>query len=848
MVPVVITLLLVAAAVYAVTQVGGVVALAFIAAVLLLAYRRLSLLAFTLTFTVLLGIYTALGAAGTAASVWKGLLWTLLAGLWLINLVPLRKQLITRPFMKAYLKLLPAMSQTEKEALEAGTVWWDGELFTGAPRWEKLLAAQPPRLSSAEQAFLDGPCEELCRMIDDWDVTHRRADLPPHVWEFLKARGFFAMIIPKHYGGLEFSAYAHSCVLAKIASRSATASSTVAVPNSLGPAELLHHYGTEEQKNYYLPRLARGEELPCFALTGPRAGSDAAAIPDTGIVCRGLWNGREIIGIKLNFSKRYITLAPVATVIGLAFRMFDPGGLLGGKVDIGITCALIPRNTPGLQIGRRHFPLNIPFQNGPLEGKDVFVPLDMLIGGTKMAGQGWRMLVEQLSVGRCISLPSNATGGAQAAIWATGAYARIRRQFNMPIGSFEGVEKVIARMVGLTYTMDAARSVTAGAIDGGEKPSVPSAMLKYHVTEMGRQVANDAMDVHGGKGVCLGPKNYLGRGYQSVPIAITVEGANLLTRSLIIFGQGAVRCHPFVLKEMNAARNPDRARGVDDFDRALFGHVGFTLSNAARSLVMGLTLARFTSVPVKGPTARYYQHIDRFSASFAFAVDVALLTLGGYLKKKENLSARLGDVLSCMYLASMVLKHYENRGRRAAELPIVEWACRHLLYRAQDQLHAFLRNFPSRLFAGIMRMLVFPRGLTYSAPSDRLGSALAAIVMNPTEAREELCRFIYKTVEPNNPLGLLQEALCLAPLCESIEKRIRVEGVKTGRVGALDVPGQIQQALAAGIISETEAAALRDYDAKVMDIVNVDDFAPQELAMQAELPAQSAAEPNVHVA
>ena len=848
MVPVIITLLLVAAAVYAVTQVGGVVALAFIAAVLLLAYRRLSLLAFTLTFTVLLGIYTALGAAGTAASVWKGLLWTLLALLWLINLVPLRKQLITRPFMKAYLKLLPAMSQTEKEALEAGTVWWDGELFTGAPHWEKLLAAQPPRLSSAEQAFLDGPCEELCRMIDDWDVTHRRADLPPHVWEFLKARGFFAMIIPKHYGGLEFCAYAHSCVLAKIASRSATASSTVAVPNSLGPAELLHHYGTEEQKNYYLPRLARGEELPCFALTGPRAGSDAAAIPDTGIVCRGLWNGREIVGIKLNFSKRYITLAPVATVIGLAFRMFDPDGLLGGKVDIGITCALIPRNTPGLQIGRRHFPLNIPFQNGPLQGKDVFVPLDMLIGGTKMAGQGWRMLVEQLSVGRCISLPSNATGAAQAAIWATGAYARIRRQFNMPIGSFEGVEKVIARMVGLTYTMDAARSVTAGAIDGGEKPSVPSAMLKYHVTEMGRQVANDAMDVHGGKGVCLGPKNYLGRGYQVVPIAITVEGANLLTRSLIIFGQGAVRCHPFVLKEMNAARNPDRARGVDDFDRALFGHIGFTLSNAARSLVMGLTLARFTSVPVKGPTARYYQHIDRFSASFAFAVDVAMLTLGGYLKKKENLSARLGDVLSCMYLASMVLKHYENRGRRAAELPIVEWACRHLLYRAQDQLHAFLRNFPSRLFAGIMRMLVFPRGLTYSAPSDRLGSSLAAIVMNPTEAREELCRFIYKTVEPNNPLGLLQEALCLAPLCESIEKRIRVEGVKTGRVSALDVPGQIQQALAAGIISETEAAALRDYDAKVMDIVNVDDFAPQELAMQAELPAQSAAEPSVHVA
>ena len=826
-------------------MIGATITVLFVAAVLYLAYRRLPLLSFTLAFTVLLLAYSALGSP---AELWQGLLWLLLLAFWLLNVPPLRIALLSGPFMKTYRRLLPSMSPTERDALEAGTVWWDGELFTGAPRWQKLLAAQAPQLSAAEQAFLDGPCEELCHLIDDWDITHRRADLPPHVWEFLKSRGFFAMIIPRQYGGLAFSAYAHSCVLAKIASRSATVSSTVAVPNSLGPAELLHHYGTQEQKNYYLPRLARGEEVPCFALTGPRAGSDAAAIPDTGSVCRGLWMGREIIGLKLNFSKRYITLAPVATVIGLAFRMFDPERLLGGAVDLGITCALIPRTTAGLVIGRRHFPLNVPFQNGPIQGKDVFVPLDVLIGGTKMAGQGWRMLVEQLSVGRCISLPSNATGGAQAAIWATGAYARIRRQFNMPIGYFEGVESVIARMVGLTYTMDAARSVTAGAIDGGEKPSVPSAMLKYHVTEMGRQVANDAMDVQGGKGICLGPKNYLGRGYQVIPIAITVEGANLLTRSLIIFGQGAVRCHPFVLKEMNAARNPDRTRGVDDFDRALFGHIGFTLSNAARSLVMGLTLARFTAAPVKGPTARYYQHIARFSASFAFAVDVAMLTLGGYLKKKENLSARLGDVLSCMYLASMVLKHYENRGRRPAELPVVEWACRYLLYRAQEQLHGFLRNFPSRFFAGIMRMLVFPRGLTYSAPSDRLGSELATLIMNPTEAREELCRFIYKAVEPNNPLGLLQEALRLAPACESIEKRIRVEGIKTGRVTALDAPGQIQQALAAQIISATEAAALQDYDAKVMDLINVDDFAAHELAAQSQPLRESPAMASVQVA
>ncbi len=843
----IVSLLVVLAAVYAVTQVGGLITLVFVAAVLFLAYRRLSLLAFTVTFTVLLALYTT---AGAPAGIWKGLLWVLLAGLWLLNVRPLRKALITRPFLGAYLKLLPSMSQTEKEALEAGTVWWDGELFTGAPDWSKLLAAKPPQLSAAEQAFLDGPCEELCGMLDEWHITHERGDLPPEAWDLLKSRGFFAMIIPKKYGGLEFSAYAHSCVLVKISSRSPTASSNAAVPNSLGPAELLNHYGTEEQKDYYLPRLARGEEVPCFALTGPRAGSDAASIPDTGVVCRGMWSGAEIVGLRLNFSKRYITLAPVATVIGLAFRMFDPDRLLGGKTDIGITCALIPRGTPGVTIGRRHFPLNVPFQNGPIQGRDVFVPLDFIIGGPAMAGSGWRMLVEQLSVGRCISLPSNTTGAAKAGVWATGAYARIRSQFNMPVGRFEGVETVIARMAGLTYTMDAARSVTAGAIDGGEKPSVPSAMLKYHVTEMGRQVGNDAMDVHGGKGIMLGPKNYLGRGYQIIPVAITVEGANLLTRNLIIFGQGAIRCHPFVLREMNAARNPDRAAGVDAFDRALFGHVGFTISNAVRSFIMALTHARFTRAPVTGETARYYQHIVRFSASFAFAVDVAMLTLGGYLKKKEGLSARLGDVLSSMYLASMVLKHHENQGRRAEDLPIVEWACRNLLYHAQEQLHGFLRNFPSRALAGVMRALIFPRGLIYSAPGDALAHRVAALVTAPTEAREWLCHGIYWTLEPGNPLGLLQEAMLLAGQLEPLLKRIRVEGVKTGKVTALDLPGQIQQAQSVGIISETEAAALRDYDRKTMDLINVDDFASEELGTQAQpLEAQLAAgQSRPHVA
>ena len=827
MITLTVLILLIAALLWTASLQGGVLALLFLAALTYLAYKRLSLLAFTATFLVLLLAYTL----GTErVGIWTGFLWLLFVALALLNVRPLRKSFITRPFMRIYRRMLPAMSSTEREALEAGTVWWDGQLFTGKPDWNQLLSAKAPTLTAEEQAFLDGPCEQLCRMIDDFDITHRRGDMPPEIWEFLKSHGFFSMIIQKRYGGLEFSAYGHSCVLAKLSSRSATVSSTVAVPNSLGPAELLQHYGTEEQKNHYLPKLAKGEEIPCFALTGPRAGSDAASLPDTGVVCKGQWQGQEIIGLRLNFSKRYITLAPVATVIGLAFRMFDPERLLGDQTDLGITCALIPRNTAGINIGRRHFPLNVPFQNGPIQGKDVFVPLDFIIGGPAMAGQGWRMLVEQLSVGRCISLPSSSTGGGKAAVFATGAYARVRRQFNMPVGKFEGIETVIARMVGLTYTMDAARSVTAGAIDGGEKPSVPSAMLKYHTTEMGRQIANDAMDVHGGKGICLGPKNYLGRGYQVVPVAITVEGANILTRSLIIFGQGAVRCHPFVLKEMEAARNPDRTQGVDDFDRALFGHVGFTLSNAVRSWIMALTNARFTAAPKVGAATRYYQHIVRFSASFAFAVDVAMLSLGGYLKKKENLSARLGDVLSYMYLASMVLKHYENQGRREEDLPIVEWACRHLLYQAQEQLHGFLRNFPNPLLSGLMRLLIFPRGRQYSAPDDRLARRIASLVTEPTPVRDRLCYPVYREVQDHNALGLLQRALEHSAQAEALEKRIRVEGVKTGRIHALDLPGQIREAQAIGLITADEAQWLTQYDAWVMELIHVDDFAPEELA------------------
>jgi acyl-CoA dehydrogenase len=802
------------------------ITLLFVVAVLVLAYKRLPLLVFSIVFTVLFAVYSMFG---DPAGLWKGLLLLMLIVMWLFNVRPLRKALISRPFLKTYLRMLPTMSSTEREALEAGTVWWDGELFTGKPDWKKLLNTPAARLTAEEQAFLDGPAEQLCAMVDDFDVTHRRADLPPEAWEFIRRERFWAMIIPKQYGGLGFGRYAQSSILIKLSSRSITLGVTVMVPNSLGPGELLVHYGTEEQKNHYLPRLARGEEIPCFGLTSPVAGSDAASITDTGVVCRGQHDGREVLGIRLNFSKRYITLAPVATVIGLAFRMFDPDHLLGSVEDIGITCALIPRDTPGISVGRRHFPLNIPFQNGPMQGENVFIPVDFIIGGVAQAGRGWRMLVEQLTVGRCISLPANATGGAMVATWTTGAYARIRRQFGLPVGKFEGVEQVLARIIGTTYIMDAARSVTTGAIDAGEQPAVPSAILKMHLTEMSRAVSADAMDIHGGKGVMLGPRNYLARGWQAAPIGITVEGANILTRNLIIFGQGAIRCHPFVLREMQAARSADGEHSVDAFDRALFGHIGFTISNAVRSLVMAITFARFESAPGEGVIKRYYQHIERFSASFAFATDVAMLSLGGYLKKKESLSARLGDVLSYLYLASMVLKHHHDAGSPKEDQPIVEWACRELLYRAQEQLHSVLRNFPNRLLAALMRLMIFPRGRTYFAPNDRLGAQLAELAMTPGPSRDRLCRHAFRTAVAGNPLGDLHIALQLAVQAEPLDRKLRVEGVKTGRIKALDAPSQIAAGRELGILNEQEAALLLDYDRKVMHIVNVDDFAPAEL-------------------
>jgi acyl-CoA dehydrogenase len=800
----------------------------FLGGAIALAYRRVDLRTATIATGIALGLYTLAGGGGF---LWTTLLWLMFAGLVCLNIPDLRRDYVTKRLLAVYRTMLPAMSRTEREALESGTVWWEGELFSGMPDWRKLMSMPAPRLTDAEQAFLDGPTEELCAMLDDWQITHELMDMPPEVWAFIKEHRFFAMIIPEEYGGLGFSALANSMVLTKIASRNATAASTIGVPNSLGPAELLLHYGTDAQKKRWLPGLAKGDEVPCFALTSPRAGSDATAITDTGVVCKAQYEGEEVVGIRLNWEKRYITLAPVATVLGLAFKLYDPEHLLGDQDEYGITAALIPVKTPGVETGRRHFPLNIPFQNGPTKGTDVFVPLDAIIGGPEMAGQGWRMLVELLAVGRGITLPSNAAGGAMAAVYASGAYARIRRQFGLPVGKFHGVGQALARMTGLSYIMTAASRVTAAAIDAGEAPSVPSAILKYHNTEMGRQVANDAMDVQGGKGIMLGPANYLARGYQSVPIAITVEGANILTRSLIIFGQGAIRCHPFVLKEIEAASDENRARGLEVFDQALFGHIGYAISNAARVFVMAVTHARFSDVPVNGPTRRYYQQINRYSAAFALAADVSMLTLGGALKRKELLSARLGDVLSYTYLASMVLKHYENQGRHPEDLPIVEWCCRHLLYQAQEQLHGLLRNLPNRWSAMLLRLLIFPRGRTYFSPADELGQDVVELIINPTATRERISGGIYKARRADNPLGLLQEALEMAEQVKPMERKV-FDAKRAGQIESDDVPGQISEALANGVLTLEEADLIREFDARVMALIAVDDFDPSELVRQ----------------
>lgn len=769
------------------------------------------------------------GAAGPAATVLLAVLFVLPA--LVLTIKPLRRAWLAKPLLELFRKILPQMSPTERDAIEAGTVWWDAELFSGRPHWDTLLGYGPATLTAEEQAFLDVECEHLCDLANDWETTMVWQDLSPQSWQYIKERGFLGMIIPRQYGGKQFSAYAHSQVIMKLATRCSAAAVSVMVPNSLGPAELLMHYGTEAQKNHYLPRLARGEDIPCFALTSPYAGSDAAAIPDVGIVCKGTFEGRETLGFRVTWDKRYITLGPIATVLGLAFRALDPDHLLGADDEPGITCALIPTRHPGVNIGRRHWPLNAVFQNGPNSGKDVFIPIDWVIGGRAQVGNGWRMLMECLAAGRAISLPSSNVGMAKIAVRGTGAYAAMRRQFRTAVGKFEGVQEALGRMGGNLYVMDAARRLSAQAVELGEKPSVISAIAKYHITERARMVINDGMDVVAGKGVCMGPSNFLARAYQQVPISITVEGANILTRCLIIFGQGAIRCHPYVLKEMAATRETDRARALRDFDAAFFGHASFTLSNVVRSFVHGVTGGAFIARPraAHGPLLPYYRAATRLSTVFALLADVSMFVLGADLKRRERISARLGDVLSQLYLISATLKRFEDEGRQEEDMPLVRWGVEDSLYKAQHALDGVLANYPNRFAAGLVRALAFPFGLPYREPSDRLGSDIAELMQTPGAARERLVADSYVPRPDVDALGYCELAFQLNPRFMRIEQKLR-EAVKQGLLEPMpqsfaQLPGWTASAEQKGLLDADERRVLDDYARYGAEVVKVDDFA-----------------------
>jgi acyl-CoA dehydrogenase len=742
------------------------------------------------------------------------LLWLVVSSILLFFNHPLlRQRFITHPLYKILSSNMPKISETEETALKAGTVGFEGELFTGRPNFDTLFATPKPSLTAEEQAFLDGQVETLLNMTNDWEITHELGDLPRAIWAYLKKEGFFALIIPKNYGGKAFSALAHSAILAKIAGKSLTLASTVSVPNSLGPAELLLHYGTEEQKNYFLPRLAKGQEIPCFALTSTYAGSDAGSIVDSGIICKGMFNGEEIIGIKLNWQKRYITLAPIATLLGLAFKLYDPDNLVGENKYLGITCGLIPTNLPGVEIGRRHLPINIPFQNGPTQGKNVFVPLDAIIGGLKMAGLGWKMLVECLSTGRAISLPSCAAGGSRAALLATSAYCRIRRQFKLPLIDFEGVQEAVAKIAGLTYLSEATRIFTAQMVDLGEKPSVPSAISKYHVTEMGRMIICLAMDVHGGKGIMLGPKNYLARGYQGATIGITVEGANILTRNLIIFGQGAVRCHPFVLDEMAAIQNQDEKA----FSELLNKHLSYSIRNACSSTLYGLGLASF--LPKK-----HTQKIAHASACFALLSDVSMALLGGKLKFKEFLSARLGDMLSMMYMACAAIKRFEDQNQPQEDLPLLNWSVEYCLAQYWQAVEALLNNFPNKWVATLLKLMVMPFGKKAKGPSDKLTKKIAYLFTELSGTRNRLLQ----EVTLGEPFASLEQAFTKTVQAEKLYRQVW-DAVKHDPILS---QGSFEKAITHAerlkIISPQESELLRQTEQLCYEICSVDDFQMDE--------------------
>lgn len=781
-----------------------------------LAYHRASLMTATITIGALLILTTFLSPLSWFTLL---ILWGLFgASAFFLNHPDYKREFIFQRAFDALSKTLPTMSETERVALEAGTVSWDGELFSGEPQWEKLLTIPAPKLSEEEQAFVDGPVNELCEMVNDWEITHTDLDLPPHVWDYLKEKGFFALMIPKKYGGKGFSEFAHSEILTILSSRSLTLACTVSVPNSLGPAELLLHYGTPAQRDYYLPRLASGEDIPCFALTAPDAGSDAGAITDSGIICQGIFEGKEVLGIKLNWNKRYITLAPIATLLGLAFKLYDPHHLVGDKEELGITCALIPTNLPGITIGRRHLPSSIPFQNGPTQGKDVFIPLDGIIGGIAMAGQGWRMLVECLSTGRAISLPSISVGSARMASLTAGAYSRIRRQFRTAIANFEGIQEVLARIAGFTYMADATRYLTVAMVNAGEKPSVPGAIAKYHVTELARRISNDAMDVHGGKGIMMGPKNYLCRAYQGIPIAITVEGANILTRNMIIFGQGAIRCHPFLLKEMQALT----FNHFPDFEHYFSEHIRYTLSNAARSFFHGLTMAKFASSPTTNETKIYFQRLTQASSAFALVADATLALVGGKLKFKESLSARLGDMLAMMYIMSALLKRYQDQNSPQEDLPLLIWSLNDCLATFWHTLNELLANLPNPWVARGLRLLTMPWGQPRFAQNDKLNRQVAEMLTSTNATKTRLVENSFISNKDDDSIHILQKAFQETLLHEELLKRLY-----NGSKGSLEQA--IKTATAQESITSVEANALLALANLYQSVIAVDDFGVEEL-------------------
>ena len=798
--------------------------LMFIFVIGILAYHRSSLNVFmigTITFLIISSLLLSFSWVSNVI-----ILLLYVCPLCVFSITPIRQKLLSQLALKFYQKAKPSMSKTEKEALDSGTVGWEAELFSGQPDWDKLLNKPSSHLTSEEQEFLDNQVQTLCEKINEWEINLSPAGLKQEIWDYLKNNQFFSMIIPKKYGGLAFSARAHSEVITKIASANGSAGTVTSVPNSLGPAELLLHYGSEEQKNYYLPRLASGEEIPCFALTSTLAGSDAGAMQDFGIVCQCQIDGKDSLGIRLNFSKRYITLSPVATLLGLAFKLYDPDHLLGEQEDLGITCALIPVNTPGVETGRYHLPIYSAFPNGPVCGKDVIISIDQVIGGQEQVGCGWRMLMECLANGRGVSIPSMINGYMKRLTLSTGAYARIRRQFNTHIGEFEGVSSVIARMVANTFKGEAMRCFITSALDNGERPAVAAAISKYHTTEIGRQVAIDAMDIHGGRAICMGPSNYVVQSYVESPIGVTVEGANILTRNMMIFGQGVMRCHPFVLDELTASANANSVEALKGFDRAFWGHVGFYLSNCVRSLVLSLGGSFWVKSPVSGRLAKYYKLFTRFSANLAWLADSGLLIVGASLKRRESLSARLGDLLSYLYIGSSVLKYYDEQANETL-LPVIEYICHDLCYQMELTVSALIKNYPFR-FKWLLKFFVLPRGRKLSPPTDNLSSKVAQLVMAPSHLRDRFSMNTYMTPKDNNPSGQMNAALDIIISATSTEKKLH-KALRKNMLHGYTYTEWVMSAVESHVLTQDEANQLMEVDLLRQRLIAVDDFSKTDL-------------------